>query len=197
MRFSIHDGDKSKKLFGKKLIFVACALAVVLFLVLVSLQFWSQPSGETSLARLSVHENMMVRNYDQKKGGNSFSGDDPVQSGFRVCNQTSSHVGIALGYKKQDVWMSEGWWNLPPQRCEKLLAGHLVSRYYYLYAVDYDQGGEWKGETLLCLDEASFTIEGFHACEQRGYQAHGFFEIDTGALSSWTVRLTEESSAPL
>jgi len=30
-------------------------------------------------------------------------------------------------------------------RCETLLGGNLVARYYYIYALDYDRGGEWSG----------------------------------------------------
>ena len=29
---------------------------------------------------------------------------------FRLCNNTSSRVGIALGYKDAEGWTTEGWW---------------------------------------------------------------------------------------
>jgi uncharacterized membrane protein len=31
---------------------------------------------------------------------------------FRLCNNTSSRVGIALGYKDAEGWTTEGWWNV-------------------------------------------------------------------------------------
>ncbi len=36
-----------------------------------------------------------------------------------------------------------------------------------------------------------FTIRGIEDCVARGYERTGFFEIDTGEQSSWTVQLTE------
>ena len=34
---------------------------------------------------------------------------------FRVCNGTPARVGVAVGYKDGDTWITEGWWNLPAQ----------------------------------------------------------------------------------
>jgi uncharacterized membrane protein len=62
---------------------------------------------------------------------------------FRLCNNTSSRVGIALGYKDADGWTTEGWWNVSSRSCETLLRGTLVARFYYIYALDSDRGGEW------------------------------------------------------
>ena len=44
---------------------------------------------------------------------------------------------------------TEGWWNVSSRSCETLLRGALVARYYYIYAVDYDRGGEWLFGTAL------------------------------------------------
>jgi uncharacterized membrane protein len=72
----------------------------------------------------------------------AFSG--PARADFRVCNNTTSRVGVAIGYKDKEGWATEGWWNLPGHSgCEVILRGTLASRYYYIYAVDYDRGGEW------------------------------------------------------
>jgi uncharacterized membrane protein len=110
---------------------------------------------------------------------------------LRVCNKTTSRIGIAVGYKDQDAWTSEGWWNLPASSCETLLAGTLVSRFYYLYAIDYDRGGEWSGRLFMCTQEKTFTIKGVEDCIKRGFERTGFFEIDTGDQRNWTVQLTE------
>ena len=87
--------------------------------------------------------------------------------------------------------MTEGWWNLASNSCETLVPGSLVSRYYYIYAVDYDQFGEWGGRAFMCTREKEFTIRGIEDCVARGFERTGFFEIDTGEQSSWTVQLTE------
>ena len=75
-------------------------------------------------------------------------GRQPAAADFRLCNNTGSRVGIALGYKDGDGWITEGWWNLAPRTCETLLRGTLVARFYYIYAIDYDRGGEWSGQGL-------------------------------------------------
>jgi uncharacterized membrane protein len=115
----------------------------------------------------------------------------PAAADFRMCNNTGSRVGIAVGYKDQDGWTTEGWWNLSSRSCETLLRGPLVARFYYIYAVDYDRGGEWSGRAYMCTREKEFTIHGTDDCLVRGYDRTGFFEVDTGEQQSWTVQLTE------
>jgi uncharacterized membrane protein len=110
---------------------------------------------------------------------------------LKLCNRTVSNVGVAVGYKDGDGWKTEGWWNLPASGCEVLLGGTLASRFYYVYAVDYDLGGEWRGKAFMCTQDHEFTIQGVADCEKRGYDLTGFFEIDTGNAETWTVQLTE------
>ncbi|HXX03587.1 MAG TPA: DUF1036 domain-containing protein [Xanthobacteraceae bacterium] len=118
---------------------------------------------------------------------------DPAAADFRLCNNTGSRVGVAIGYKDADGWTTEGWWNLPSRTCETVLKGNLVARYYYVYAVDYDRGGEWMGQAYMCTRDKEFTIRGIGDCLARGYDRTGFFEVDTGEQRAWTVQLTESS----
>jgi uncharacterized membrane protein len=117
----------------------------------------------------------------------------PAHADFRLCNNTSNRVGIAVGYKENDGWTTEGWWNLAARSCETVLRGSLVARFYYIYAVDYDRGGEWSGQAFMCTREKEFTIRGTDDCLARGYDRTGFFEVDTGDQPSWTVQLTESA----
>ena len=118
-----------------------------------------------------------------------------AQADLRVCNKTTSRVGIAIGYKAARDWTTEGWWTVNSDTCATLLVGPLVGRYYYMYAVDYDQGGEWSGNTaFFCTQEKEFTIQGVSNCVARGYQRTGFYEVDTGNQESWTIQLTEPTS---
>jgi uncharacterized membrane protein len=118
-----------------------------------------------------------------------------AQADLRVCNKTESRVGIAIGYKAERDWTTEGWWTVEAESCATLLKGPLVGRFYYMYAVDYDEGGEWGGTSAyLCTQEKEFTIEGVNDCVARGYQRTGFYEVDTGHQESWTIQLTEPTS---
>jgi uncharacterized membrane protein len=119
----------------------------------------------------------------------------PAAADFRLCNNTTSRVGIAIGYRESDGWTTEGWWNLSPRSCETLMRGPLVARYYYIYAVDYDRSGEWSGQAFMCTRDKEFTIRGTEDCLARGYDRTGFFEVDTAEQPSWTVQLTDSAEA--
>jgi uncharacterized membrane protein len=117
----------------------------------------------------------------------------PAFADFRLCNNTGGRVGVAIGYKDADGWTTEGWWNISARSCDTLLRGALVARYYYIYAVDYDRGGEWSGKAYMCSREKEFTIRGTENCLARGYDRTGFFEVDTTEQRSWTVQLTDSA----
>src|ERR1700744_6181456 len=122
--------------------------------------------------------------------------NNPAAADFRLCNNTSSRVGIALGYKDAEGWTTEGWWNVSSRSCETLLKGTLIARYYYIYALDYDRGGEWSGQAFMCSRDKEFTIKGTENCLARGFDRTGFFEVDTGEQRAWTVQLPESSEQP-
>jgi uncharacterized membrane protein len=121
----------------------------------------------------------------------SFASAAPAAADLKLCNTTTSRVGVAIGYKDDSGWVSEGWWNVAAQTCEVLLKGTLVARFYYIHALDYDRGGEWGGKAFMCIDDKSFTIKGVQDCQSRGFKRSGFFEVDTNEEKDWTVRLTD------
>lgn len=126
----------------------------------------------------------------------SFVSAKPAFADFKICNSTDSRVGAAIGYKTmKGEWVSEGWWNLASKSCETLLKGKLINRYYYVYVIDYDRGGEWGGKLHMCTDDKVFTINGVGQCVKRGFKRTGFFEVDTGEEPTWTVKLTDTKDA--
>lgn len=114
-----------------------------------------------------------------------------ARADFRVCNGTQSLVGVAIGYRAEPGWISEGWWRIPATTCKSIIEGPLSSRYYYLYAEDAEGIGRWTGPIDLCIAESEFKITGVNDCFARGFQEMGFREYDTGAHESWMVQLTE------
>src|SRR5207244_11992157 len=112
---------------------------------------------------------------------------EPAAADFRLCNNTTSRVGIALGYKENEGWNTEGWWNLSARSCETLLRGALVARFYYIYAVDYDRGGEWSGQAFMCTRDKEFTIRGTDDCLARGYDRTGLDRKSTRLNSSHQI----------
>ncbi len=115
-----------------------------------------------------------------------------ARADLKLCNDTASRVGVAIGYlDNTGEPSSEGWWTIASQTCEVLLRGGMPSRLIYVRAVDYDQGGGWTGGTKLCTQKGSFAIRGIRDCATHGYQSEGFMEVDTGGSKQWTIRLAD------
>ncbi len=110
---------------------------------------------------------------------------------LKLCNATPSRIGVAIGYRDERGPATEGWWSIGAQTCERLLKGPAPSRYLYIYAIDYERGGEWAGTLPMCVGIKSFLIRDVNNCEQRGHRAVKFFEVDTGNATNWTIRLAD------
>jgi uncharacterized membrane protein len=113
------------------------------------------------------------------------------EGSLRVCNQTASQVSIALGYRAERGWQSEGWWVAAPSECKTVYNGKLDARYYYVFAADDIAGGSWDGDVYMCTRDETFTIFGVEDCLARGYERTGFFEVDTQNRSNWMLQLTD------
>ncbi|GLQ56891.1 DUF1036 domain-containing protein [Devosia nitrariae] len=120
----------------------------------------------------------------------------PARADLRVCNETGNLVSVALGYRAERGWQSEGWWQTPPGNCRVLYQGDLARSYYYVYAADDIGGGDWGGSFFMCTRDETFTIFGVEDCLARGYERTGFFEINTQGKTEWTLQLTEGEAAP-
>jgi uncharacterized membrane protein len=124
-------------------------------------------------------------------GGLALFAPDAAKADFRVCNGTQNLVGVAIGYRAQEGWITEGWWQVPATTCATLIEGELQSRYYYLYAEDAARGGRWTGDVNMCVAENEFKVTGVQDCFARGFQRMGFKEYDTGRQGSWMVQLSD------
>ena len=45
----------------------------------------------------------------------------PAAADFRLCNNTTNRVSVAIAYTNGEAWVSVGWWNLKARACETLL----------------------------------------------------------------------------
>lgn len=121
-------------------------------------------------------------------------GTTVAHADFRVCNGTQGLVGVAIGYRAEAGWVTEGWWHIAGSSCKTLIEGPLSSRYFYLYAEDAEKGGRWDGPVNMCVAEKEFKINGVNDCFARGFQRAGFQEYDTGEQASWMVQLSGETA---
>src|SRR6478672_3327103 len=84
----------------------------------------------------------------------------PAAADFRLCNNTSSRVGIALGYKDAEGWTTEGWWNVSSRSCETLLRGTLVARFYYIFEVDTGEQRAWTVQLTESSEQPAQRVPG-------------------------------------
>ncbi len=118
----------------------------------------------------------------------------PANADLRICNDTSDMVGVAVGYRTDVTWITEGWWRIPGETCAVVIEGDLTSRYIYLNAEDASGRERWLGRVFMCTSPKEFKITGLQDCFARGYDRTGFFEVDTGQQKSWQVRLSDIGS---
>jgi uncharacterized membrane protein len=114
----------------------------------------------------------------------------PALAALNICNKSDLPTRVALGRFDGTNWTSQGWWNVAPKSCARLLNGPLQARYYYLYATD-GAAGTWEGKTHFCIAAATkFLVPGRNDCSGRGFDRRGFFEVDTGKMPDWTQTLS-------
>ena len=52
----------------------------------------------------------------------------PARADLRMCNLTTSRIGIAIGYRDQQGWVTEGWWNIAPRIVNSRSLVHMKER---------------------------------------------------------------------
>ena len=116
-----------------------------------------------------------------------------AEAGFKVCNKTELTQSVAIGYKGDTDWTSEGWWNIKPGDCATLITGDLKKRYYYYYAEA--DGREFQSQNyVFCTKNDAFTIVGDTDCEKRGFETVRFREVDTGETDiNYTLSVVEDT----
>ena len=121
---------------------------------------------------------------------------------FRVCNKSSERVNVAIGYNNKDYgWTSEGWWAIEPENCHNIIRGRLDNRYYYVYAID-TQDGVWEAPEsqqggFFCVGKEKFTFHNREFggdvldCEKSSQITKHFLSVDTQDADDFTYNLTE------
>jgi len=114
----------------------------------------------------------------------------PAFAGLTFCNDTGSKIELAIGYKADGNWTSEGWWHIDPDACKTVEGGDLTKRYYYYHA--RGDGMTWEREAYyFCTGKSPFTITGDTDCETRGLDRAAFNEIQLSkGVTDLTLTLT-------
>ena len=114
----------------------------------------------------------------------------PAKADFEICNKTKESVSVAVGYRENGDWISEGWWNVEGGQCATVYAKKLSEVKYYVYGES--DSLVWQGDYTFCVVNDEFTIVGDTDCKKRGYEPQGFMEVDVGDNTSFTFNLLEQ-----
>lgn len=119
------------------------------------------------------------------------AGTGHAKADFNVCNKTKERVAVALGFRQQGLWISQGWWNVEPARCTTLLPGKLSETKYYLYADAKAHNWFMGGGFRFCVKNDEFKVIGNGNCPLQGASPLGFREVAVGKNASFTYEIYE------
>lgn len=118
---------------------------------------------------------------------------EDVKAQLVICSRKNNHhLDVAVGYRKNGAWFSEGWWRIPPSGCVTPIGGDLRNKYYYIRAVEWETRKTWEQRYAFCTDTSAFAILGDKDCESRGYNSEYFYEHDCGSRNYCQVNIWPE-----
>lgn len=117
----------------------------------------------------------------------------PAWAELEICNDTEALHKVAVGYKQDGRWVSEGWWQLAPSACIEAIEGDLRFRFYYFRAES--PGRLFQHDRLsFCTHDGLFAIGGDNECVRRAYDKSYFAKIDVGkGTTSFSQSLSAHS----
>jgi len=116
--------------------------------------------------------------------------------GLTFCNETPDTQAISVGYKGDEGFTSEGWWNVDAGECVTPIGGALKTRYYY-YRTEVNGADFPAAENYhFCTTPEAYTIVGEKDCDARGYDREAFAEIDTGESAKGFTFTLGATAAP-
>lgn len=116
----------------------------------------------------------------------------PAAASFTFCNRTRQDIEAAFARRDHNRWVSEGWWRIEPQQCQKIYTPTLQQRFYYYYARTSTHPIRiWSGKYRFCTDSKPFTITGDAVCATRHLGEVGFAQADVGERSQYTLDFNE------
>jgi uncharacterized membrane protein len=116
-----------------------------------------------------------------------------AQAKLNICNETGELRDVAIGYKAEGEWTSEGWWKVEDGECRTVIKDDLKRTFYYYRAVH--KRGDFDGQAFsFCTQAKPFTIVGDKDCGSRGYNQSKFRELELiKGTTGFTLTLNDAS----
>lgn len=116
----------------------------------------------------------------------------PVAASFTLCNRTRQDIEASFARRDDNRWVSEGWWRIAPQECQKIHVAPLRQRFYYYYARTATPPLRfWSGKYRFCTDPKPYTVIGDEDCAARNFGVAGFAQVDVGDRNQYTLDFNE------
>ncbi len=120
-----------------------------------------------------------------------FIAASPAHAKLEVCNRTSSPISVAIAFETDADIVSQGWWTVDPDQCERVINTDLNRQYYYHYVRSAALNMEWAGTYNFCTaDDPQFRINGASNCEERHFEVTGFRQTDVGTDKDFTLDIS-------
>lgn len=124
----------------------------------------------------------------------SMSLDRNTHAGLTVCNDSSTDIATAVGYRLNGEWQSRGWWRMHSGECARILATRLddTNSFFYAERISSDiRGAMTGGEETFCYAPARYLAEGREDCAERGYGIARFRRIPEPTEGGVRVTITD------
>ncbi|MBZ0215188.1 MAG: DUF1036 domain-containing protein, partial [Fimbriimonadaceae bacterium] len=122
-------------------------------------------------------------------------------TGLTICNETRWQTLAAVAMPSGETIRSQGWFQLPANRCTKVLRIALKGDAIHIFAEAIDNNGRpvsidgtlirWQGEALYCTKSIRFDISDHTDCEARGLEATGFRSYPLDGTTGRVIWLRE------
>lgn len=122
-------------------------------------------------------------------------------TGLTICNETRWQTLAAVAMPSGAAMQSQGWFQLPANRCTKILRAALTGDRVFIFAEAIDQNGRpvnidgtlirWDGTDKFCTKSIRFDIINHTDCLTRGLEETGFRKYDLDGKTGRVVWLRE------
>lgn len=110
-------------------------------------------------------------------------------AGYSVCNNTAAPFWAAIGLKSDKIWISRGWWKVPPSTCAPAITQPLSTDRVFLLADLPGKTPLLSGPEKFCVTDIVFEIQGKDNCKARGMRQAGFAQTTTKGQQGFVARV--------